>query len=116
MKAKALLIIGSIILILGGGFVTTMGFVLESMTLVYYGAPLIFVGIIGISGVFSKRREAGYFYIISSIAIWLPIVLVVTFIGGDGGGNIEEAALGLGLPAFVVTVLWLIGGNKNIKS
>ena len=115
MKAKILLIIGSVILTLGSSFLATMGFVTNYMTLVYYSVALLFIGIIGIIGVFAKQRKVGYFYIVSSFAIWLPIILIVLFIGNEAGGNIEAAAFGLGLPTLIVTALWLAGGSKNIK-
>jgi hypothetical protein len=114
MKAKTLLITGSVILILEGGFVATGGIATKSMTLICYGAILFFTGIIGINGViFATQKKAGYFFIIMGIAIWLPVLLTVMFIGG-GGGHTGAAASGLGLPALIVTVLWCAGGIKNI--
>jgi hypothetical protein len=115
MKAKVLLIIGSVILILEGGFLVTMGFITEYMTLVYYGAILLFIGLIGVNGtLFAKRKKVGRFFIVMGIAIWLPVVLAVMFIG-DGGGDAGVAALCLGLPALMATVLWCVGGIRNLE-
>jgi uncharacterized membrane protein HdeD (DUF308 family) len=114
MQAKALLLIGSAILILEGGFIVTMGFATDYMTLAYYGFTLLCAGIIGVNGVFlAKQKKAGYFFIIMGLAIWLPVVLTVMFIG-DGNGDAGTAALCLGLPALMATVLWCAGGIKNI--
>lgn len=116
MKSKILLIIGSIILIFGGGFLAGVGFFeLQSMPLTYYGCTLLFVGIIGFNGaLLAKQKKAGYFFIILGVAILLPVALTVMHIG-DEGGDAGAAALCLGLPALIVTMLWCKGGIKNIR-
>ena len=117
MKSKASLIIGSIILILGGGFLAGVGFFeLESIPLTYYGCTLLFIGILGLNGaLLAKQKKAGYFFIILGIAILLPIALTVIHIG-DEGGDTGAAALCLGLPALIVTMLWCKAGIKNINA
>ena len=115
MKSKTLLIIGSIILILGGGFLVIVGFAIQYMLLAYYGGALLIVGIIDLCGaLLAKDKKAGYFFIIMGIAIWLPVVLAIMLISNKGG-NAGAAALCFSLPALVVTLLWCAGGVKNIS-
>jgi len=104
-------------LILGGGFFAAMGFFeLQSMSFVYNGCTLLFVGIIGLIGaLIAKRKHAGYFFIIFGVAILLPVVLAAMHIG-DGGGDAKLAALCFIPPALIVTGLWCKGGVNNINS
>jgi uncharacterized membrane protein HdeD (DUF308 family) len=116
MKSKIQLIIGSIILILVGIFIVVGGFATGYNRLLFYGVALLLIGIIGIIGVFVKQKKAiyGYYYIISGIGLWIPIIFFVIFTN-NAGGNATAAAVSLGLPALITTILWLIGGNKVLR-
>ena len=115
MKAKALLIIGGVILILEGGLLISTWFDYQYMSYVCYGSILAFVGIIGIIGaLLAKQKKAGYFFAIMGVAIWLPVILTLMDANANNA-NIGSVALVLGLPALIVTVLWCAGGVKNIN-
>ena len=114
MKAKSLLVTGSVMLILVGGFILSGAIAMESMTFAAYGGMLLLTGILGIYGaLFSKHKKAGYFFVIMGVVIWLPIILTVTAIA-DAGGEAGLAAACFGLPALIVTILWCASGLKNI--
>lgn len=115
MKAKILLIIGGVILILEGGLLVFAWFDTESESLLCYGVILLLVGIIGILGaLFAKRKKAGYFFIIMGIAVWVPIILTVMVVA-DNNGSAGPAALLLGAPAVIATLFWCVAGAKNIN-
>ena len=115
MKYKTFLIIGSIMLTIIGGITIAGSFSgsIPIFQLLCYGLVLFISGVLGFIGLASKSKKIGVFYIVMGIISIIPAILICLKIVDRGGSSVAFVAIGL--PIFIATVLWIVGGRECIK-